>query len=111
MAQRERLLHRLAAQVEHAVPQPQQLVDLLAVVDRERRRRRTPRAAPRSQTDSSISPVAIFGLTVALLAADDLALGADHVLGAQRAGQRVRLGRRLGVEDELERRRCGRAGR
>ena len=38
MAQRERLLHRRAPQVERAVAQPQVLVDLDVLVDRERRR-------------------------------------------------------------------------
>ena len=39
---------------------------------------------------------------LALLAADDLAGRADHVLGAQLLRERMRLRRVLGVEDELE---------
>ena len=61
-------------------------------------------SASRSALDDRELDLARGDLRVdrALLAAHDLALDADHVLGAQRAGQRVRLGRRLGVEDELE---------
>ena len=48
---------------------------------------------------------------VALLAAHDRAGGRDDVLGAQALGERVGLRGGLGVEDELDDARSGRAGR
>ncbi len=101
VAQDHRLLHRLPAQVEHPVAQAQQLVDVLAVVDRERRGRRLGQALGGRDRQLDLAR-GDLRVDRALVAADDLAGDGDHVLGAQRAGQRVGLGRGLRMEDELQ---------
>ena len=82
--------------------QAQRLVDLRVVVERERRRL-GPRRARSSLGDRQLD-LARAQLRVhrALLAADDLAGDADHVLGAHPLGERVRLRRFLRVEDDLQ---------
>ena len=62
----------------------------------------TPRAARPRATESSTSPVARRGLIVPRSRRDQLAGRAEDVLGPQPLGERERLRRRLGVEDELQ---------
>ena len=101
VAQRQRVAHRVAPQVDHAVAQAQRLVDRRVVVERERRRlgRGQVLGLAHRQLDlAGLQPRVLL----ALLAADDLAGHADRVLGAQLLGELVRLRRVLGVEDELQ---------
>ena len=101
VADRHRALHAGAAQVDDAVAQPQQLVDRRLLVDRERRRERLGERLRLGDLELDLAGVELR-VDVALLAAHDRAGGGDDVLGAQPLGQRVGLGRRLGVEDELD---------
>ena len=55
-----------------------------------------------SVTDSSISPVLRFGLTLPSSRRTISPAALTHVLGPQPLRQRVRLGRRLRMEDELD---------
>ena len=61
-------------------------------------------------TWSSTSPVGRFGLTASGARRDDLALGVEDELVADRVRDLRRLGRALRVDDELASP-CGRAGR
>ena len=101
MAQLERLQHRLAPQVKGAVPEPQRFVDGDVLVDRERRRLGIRQDLEFVDRHLDLSRLEV-GVDVRGLAASDGPRGAQHVLGAERVGFGVRLGRRLGVKDELD---------
>ena len=110
VAHDHRVLHARPPQVDDAVAQAQQLVDRALLVDRERRGRRLRQRLGLDDLELDLAGRELR-VDVALLAAHDAPARRHDVLGAQALGQRVRLGRRLGVEDELQRARSGRAGR
>ena len=98
--QRERVLHRLASQVERAVAQPEVLVDRLPLVERERRRVRVGQ-----QLELGGRHLDLAGRDVRVdvlgVPARDRSGDRDHVLRAQPVGGRVRVGRGIGVEYQL----------
>ena len=94
-------LQLLAAQVEPAVADAQRLVDAL-LVELERQRRRARLRISSSSACTSISPVAIAGLTVSARALDDRAARADDELVAQLMRQLGRGGRVLRVDHDLD---------
>ena len=100
VAEHDGVVHALAAQVEHAMAQAQRLVHRAVLVDRERRRGRLRELLHIRDVDLDLARRHVR-VDVARLAQDDLAGRADDVLGAQPLGHGVRLGRALGVEDEL----------
>ena len=95
----EVLLHPLAAQVEPAIAQAQQLVDALVVeLERQRRRRRDDLERLHAQLDLACREVRVHELG---RAGDDLALRAQHELVAHAVRGLERGGRVLGVDHEL----------
>jgi hypothetical protein len=101
VAQEQRVAHRLAAQVEHPVAQADELVDLRGLVDRERRGQGVGEELHRRHGQLDLTR-AQTRVDVALLAADHLPARREDVLRAQPLRERMRLGRRLRVEDELD---------
>ena len=81
--------------------QADHLVHLAVLVDRERRRQRLREVLGVGDRELDLAGGQVR-VDVARLALDDLAGGGEDVLGPQPLGQRVRVGRRLGVEDELD---------
>ena len=101
VAQRQVAAHRLLAQVEVAVAQAQLLAHRLVLVDLERRRLGVGQQVHRAHGQLDLAG-GQRRVDRALLARHQLALGGDHVLGAQRLRGGVRLGRLLRAEHELE---------
>ena len=101
VAQDQGVPHRLAADVERAVAQPQCLVDFHVLIDREGRRRRA-----RQQLDLIGGELDLagceLGVDVLARALDEPAGHADHILAAQLVGDLVRRAGALGVEHELQ---------
>src|SRR5262249_26903731 len=98
----DRLAHAVAAQVEVAVAEPQLLSDLAGeALDLERRRLRVGEELRPADEDLDLAGRHL-GVDRLLRAPHDLALGADHVLGAQLVPELERAAGRVGVEDELD---------
>jgi hypothetical protein len=100
-AKRQGVAHRLAPEVERAVAQPQRLVDIGVLVEREGRRRRG-----REDVDLAHRQLDLAGRESRVdrrgVAGDDLAGDADHRLAAQLVRGGVGGGCAVGVEDELQ---------
>ena len=82
MAERERSLQRRPSQIERPVPEPQALVDGVALLERERRRIGVGEDLELSHGELDLAGWEIR-VDVLRIAAGDRAGGGDHVLRAQ----------------------------
>ena len=98
-AHEEVLLQRRAAQIEVAVLEAHRLAGVGVVADRERRRLGAREDVQPGRLDLDLAGRQL-GVDV-VAARDDAAGDADAELGAQLAGERVRLGVDVGAEDDL----------
>ena len=110
VAQDQVLGHLGAAQVEVAVAQPQLLVDVALVGDRERRGLQRVQHRQRVGEHLDLAGRQVRGSRCRAASAD-LALDFEDELGAALAGEGVRLGRALRVEDDLHQTRRSRRSR
>jgi len=101
VAQRERVAHRLAAQIERAVAEAEYLIDRRLLIERERRRRRRREDIDLAHRELDLAGREV-GVDVGAVAPDDRAFGADHRLAAQLVRRGVGVGRAIGMEDQLE---------
>ena len=101
VAQLERALHRLAAQVEVAVAQAQRLVDRASSSSSGKGGVSAAASTSSRVARISTSPVGMSGLTVSSERRTTSPAHRDHPLGAQLVRARVRLGRGLRVEHDL----------
>ena len=90
----DRVAHRLAAQVEHAVAQAQRSSTGAVLVDRERRRLGLGEPLDVATPTARSRPWRCFGLTLPSSRRTTSPATRDHVLGAQPLGERVRLAAR-----------------
>ncbi len=101
-AEQEPVAHRLAADVEVAVLQAHGLVDRgVRLVDVEGRRLRLGEDLDARCARSSIAPVASFGFSVPGRRAGNHARRPQDELGPDPRGDRVRLGRLVGIHHDL----------
>ena len=101
VTERERALKRRAAEIEGTVAQSDDFVRVSAVVDRERGRLGVGEDLELGHRELDLARREV-GVHVLGIAPGHGPAHADHILGPERVGALVRLGRVLGMEDELK---------